>query len=269
MKCLIYQVSILGRNNTKYEHCLNSVKKYCKKYNIDHIIQTSPILKIVPQNKNATRFRTQPNHIKLPIHTYGYLVAYEKGNAFSYFDEYDKICIIDADISIHEDSPNIFNEIQDEEFAGCVPRYSPLKLDHIKKSIIHSREQYSMFINDIFSEWDHLGVQYYNTGVMLFTKEIRKYFYGKDIKQFFYSKENEIFINGNGNLNKESDQTLWNYWLKKNNVKQKILDWKWNVVHGSVKEKYLSEAYFVHFTELDYMPRKGNEIPYIMKNIRK
>ena len=39
------------------------------------------------------------------------LPIYEKENAFDYFDDYDQIAIIDADIYIRDTAPNIFNEL--------------------------------------------------------------------------------------------------------------------------------------------------------------
>ena len=43
-----------------------------------------------------------------------YLPIYEKENAFDYIDDYDQIAIIDADIYIRPDSPNIFDEVSED-----------------------------------------------------------------------------------------------------------------------------------------------------------
>jgi hypothetical protein len=51
----------------------------------------------------------------------GYLPIYEKENAFDYLDDYDQIAIIDADIYIRPDAPNIFEDFGTEQALwGCV-----------------------------------------------------------------------------------------------------------------------------------------------------
>lgn len=45
----------------------------------------------------------------------GYLPIYEKENAFDYLDDYDQIAIIDADIYIRPDAPNIFEDFGTEQ----------------------------------------------------------------------------------------------------------------------------------------------------------
>ena len=46
-KRLIYQVSI-GKPSKLYKICTESVNRYCEKYDIDHVVQTRPILNIKP-----------------------------------------------------------------------------------------------------------------------------------------------------------------------------------------------------------------------------
>ena len=47
MKRMIYQVAV-GAQSNLYEHCIQSVANYCNKYNMKHIVQRQPILKIRP-----------------------------------------------------------------------------------------------------------------------------------------------------------------------------------------------------------------------------
>ena len=47
MKRLIYQVYV-GKRSKLYDHCTNSVKEYCRKYGLGHVVQKSPILRIKP-----------------------------------------------------------------------------------------------------------------------------------------------------------------------------------------------------------------------------
>ena len=54
MKRLIYQVYV-GKRSKLYDHCIASVKLYCEKYNIDHVIQKTPILRIKPDVFSTNR----------------------------------------------------------------------------------------------------------------------------------------------------------------------------------------------------------------------
>ncbi len=46
-KRVIYQVYV-GKRSKLYDHCVESVKDYCKLHNIEHVVQRQPILKIKP-----------------------------------------------------------------------------------------------------------------------------------------------------------------------------------------------------------------------------
>ena len=115
MKRLIYQV-YTGKRSKLYDHCTASVKAYAEDINskekpsnrVDYIAQTIPKMMIKPDV-----FAT--NRSKESYEKYGgFLPIYEKENAFDYWSKYDQIAIIDADIWIRPDSPNIFNELKPE-----------------------------------------------------------------------------------------------------------------------------------------------------------
>ena len=110
---LIYQVSV-GKPSKLYEHCIQSVAEYCKKYDIEHIVLTKPKLRIAPDI--FTDYRSKESYEKYG----GYLPIYEKENAFDLIDKYDQIGIIDADIYIRPDSPNIFTEFGHDNVWGSV-----------------------------------------------------------------------------------------------------------------------------------------------------
>ena len=54
MKRLIYQVAV-GKQSNLYQHCINSVKNYCNKYNIQHIVPNRIILKLDPDLERTGR----------------------------------------------------------------------------------------------------------------------------------------------------------------------------------------------------------------------
>ena len=123
MKRLIYQV-YTGKKSRLYDHCTASVKAYADRISADYVVQTIPKMMIKPDV-----FAT--NRSKESYEKYGgFLPIYEKENAFDYFDRYDQICIIDADIWVRPEAPNIFLELDNyggtPEFAGVVERMAPI-----------------------------------------------------------------------------------------------------------------------------------------------
>ena len=75
MKRMIYQVAV-GAQSKLYLHCIESVKQYCAKYGIEHIVQNEPILKIRPDMAVTGRS-------KEAVERLGYMPIYEKENAFT------------------------------------------------------------------------------------------------------------------------------------------------------------------------------------------
>jgi len=261
MKKMIYQVKVGPNPPAYYDICINSAAEYCKKYGIDHIVQTEPILKIRPlksaRSENA-------------VERLGYLPIYEKENAFSYLDQYDQIAIVDSDIFIRDTAPNIFEELdEDTVFAGVLEKDMPLTEQYIGKIKGYSNGQYGN-LKDV--EWDRskeYGIAFYNMGLMLFSNKIVEYLNGETPEQFIRRKEFERFVNGEGNWKWSTDQTLLNYWVRKSGMKLKNLDWKWNALFKAVRDEVLSESYFVHFFLSNNLPQKGAEIQNIIKDLSK
>ena len=86
MKRMVYQVAV-GAQSKLYEHCIQSVANYCNKYNMKHIVQREPILKIRPDMAVTGRS-------KEAVERLGYMPIYEKENAFTHLHEYEQIAII-------------------------------------------------------------------------------------------------------------------------------------------------------------------------------
>ena len=155
MKRLIYQVSV-GKPSNLYKWCIDSVSDYCLRHDIHHKVQTEPILKIAPLDwKKSNRSEN--------VRKFGYLPIYEKENAFSYFDQYDQIAIIDSDIFIQPQSPNIFEELNDDtDFAGVVEREMPITAEYARKIIAYSHGQYASLKNVDFKPNQLVKVQHYS-----------------------------------------------------------------------------------------------------------
>ena len=257
MKTLIYQVAV-GNVPAYYETCIESVARYCKRFDIDHIVQREPILKIKPlDNKRQGR-----NAMKL-----NYLPIYEKENAFDYLEEYDKIAIVDADIYIRAPK-NIFDEIDmDTAFAGVLESDLPMTEKYRNKIQGFSRGQYEKFPFIMKEDTKKFGVPFYNMGLMVFTKAILKYLDGDTPEEFIRRPEFEDFVNGEGHWKWSTDQTLLNHWVKTSRMPVKNLAWKWNALYKAVKDDRIAEAFFVHFFLSDNLPQGGKEIPKIINDL--
>ena len=134
MKRLIYQVSV-GKTSKLYKHCINSVSEYCDKHDIEHYVLTKPKLRINPNPFTSNR---SDGASRL-----GYLPIYEKENAFDLLPKYDQIAVIDSDIYIRPDSPNIFDDFgTDHSFGAVCEREMPINKQYIAKIQNYSRMQY-------------------------------------------------------------------------------------------------------------------------------
>jgi len=261
MKQLIFQVylPIRGPSNL-YDFCTDSVAKYCSKYGIDHVILREPKLRINPDMS-----RTERNKIGL-MKEAGYLPIFEKEWAFTYMDDYDQICVIDADIYVRESAPNIFDELPPEfDFGGVNERDLPLTNGHRNKIKGYSRDMFSKF-NDVDWEWNDSGAAFKNMGMMLFNSSLKKYLNGQTPEEFIHRPEFKDFVDGIGLLRYSTDQVLLNYWLRKCEAKVKDMDWKWNAMYKGAEDSRIPEAHFVHFFLKDHLPHKGENIDQI-KNI--
>lgn len=259
MKTLIYQVKV-GKPPKFYDYCIESADRYCKKYGIDHIVQTEPILKIRPV-KSARSVEA--------VERLGYLPIYEKENAFDYLDQYDAIAIVDCDIYIRDSAPNIFDQLEDDTiFAGVIESDLPSHAQHQAKCKKFSMAQYEP-VKDVMTKWHPKnGVPFYNMGMMLFSNKIKKYLNGETPEQFIKRKEFEPFVNGEGHFKWSTDQTMLNYWVVKTGMKTKNLDWRWNALYKAVPDNKLKQANFIHFFLSTKLPKKGEEIPQIVKQLQ-
>lgn len=262
MKRLIYQVYIPIRGSSNlYDFCTESVAQYCKKYGFDHIIQREAKLKIKPDMA-----RTDRNKNGLLKETGGYLVIYEKENAFDLLNDYDQIAIVDSDIYIRESAPNIFEELGTEfDFGGVLERDLPLSTQHRGKIKGYSRDMFTN-LKDVDWKWNNDGAEFMNMGIMVMNHSLAKYLNGQTAKEFLERKEFKDFVDGVGYLRFSTDQVLLNYWLKKCGAKVKHMDWAWNTLYRGAEDSYIPKAHFIHFFLKDHLPGKGENVKDI-KNI--
>jgi hypothetical protein len=252
---LIYQACV-GETPAFYQDCIRSVEKYAQRYGYAHIVQTEPILKITPLNSQRS-----DNALRR-----GYLPIYEKENAFAYLDDFDKVLILDADVFVRDSAPPIHTQWEHTafDFAGVVEREMPLNVRYLDKIRKYSKGQYER-LNTVNWKWNENGAEFFNMGVMLLNRSIKRHLEGNTPEQFIRRPEFERFVNGEGHWKWSTDQTLLNWWVKHTGMLSMHLDWKWNALYGAIDD--VSEAHFVHFFLSAKMDRQGAEIPEIMRRI--
>jgi hypothetical protein len=257
MKRLIYQVYV-GPRVTLYDFCTSSVAEYCRQIGVDHKIQKVPLLYIKPDPFMTGRSKEAVSKL-------GYLPIFEKENAFSWFNEYDQILILDSDVYVKPDAPNIFDQLEPGiDFAGVVEREMPITDAYVKKIVNYSQMQYGPLSEVDFAYDKKLGHEFYNMGVMLMNKSIKRHMYGLGPREFLKRPEFKRFVDGQGTWKWSTDQTLLNYWLRKENVPQKHLDWRWNALYSGVKDECLNDAYFIHFFLKDKLKNKGDDVEQLV-----
>ena len=260
MDRMIYQVAV-GKQSNLYEHCIKSVGNYCKKYDIKHIVQTEPILKIRPDIKRTGRS-------KEAVERLGYLPIYEKENAFYYLEQFTQIAIVDSDIYIRKDAPNIFEQLtQEYAFGAVAERELPCAKKYKSKIRKYSKSAFEP-LTDVDWKWNELGAEFYNMGLMVInSKGFLPYLKGQTPKQFLDREEFKDFVDGVGYKKWSTDQMLLNWWVKKESIPTLNMDWRWNALYKGIDDKRLPEAYFIHFFLKDLLPQQGENISALMESI--
>lgn len=264
MKRLIYQVNVAKSSNL-YSHCIASVLTYCERHNIDHFVQTQPILRIRPDIFLSNRSRESYEKYG------GFLPIYEKENAFRELQKYDQVAVIDADIYIRPDAPNVFDEFKSEYAFGAVcEREMPITEQYTQKIMNYSRMQYELLHmkkQKIDFKPNKFGYEFYNMGMMLMNSEVfLPYLNGESPSEFIRRDEFARFVDGIGNWKWSTDQTLLNYFIKKYKIPTQHMHWKWNGLFTANTK--INECHFVHFFLKDKLPEQGENVKQLMEQIQ-
>lgn len=258
MKKLIYQVYV-GKRSKLYDACTKTVKDYADRIGADYIVQRTPKLRIKPDV-----FTTNRSKESYEKHG-GFLPIYEKENAFDYFDDYDQIAIIDSDIYIRDTAPDIFADLEPEyDFGGVVESSMPIEPWYVQKIANYSRMQYGSLKMD-WTYNDRTGFPFMNMGLMVMNKSFQKYLNGQSAKEFLERREFKMFVDGMGPWKWSTDQTLLNYWIRKEGMKIKEMDWRWNGLFTAVSK--IPECHFVHFFLKDKLPNRGENVEELLSQI--
>lgn len=221
----------------------------------------TPKLWIKPDPFNSGR--SEESHSRV-----GCLPIYEKENAFEYIDDFDQIAIIDADIYIRPDSPNIFDEVsEDAAFGAVIERDMPIDDWYKRKIINYSQMQYGMLhCNELDFRPNELGFEFCNMGmIVLNCKKFKPYLQGQTPKEFITRAEFKNFVDGVGSWKWSTDQTLLNFFIKKYRVPLQKMHWKWNGLFTANNK--IDECHFIHFFLKDKLPNKGENVEELMNAI--
>lgn len=267
---MIYQVSV-GPTSRLYSACQKTVCNYAKKVGADHIIQKEPILRIKPDPKRSGRSKEATEKHG------GFLPIFEKENAFDYFatqavhdylPTYDRIAIIDSDIWIMPDAPNLFDQLGDADFAGVRERDMPSTERHKKKLRTYSRMQFSG-LPDVDWDWQEKAADFHNMGLMLMGNNFKSYLKGQSAQEFLARPEFQRFVNGEGPWKWSTDQVLLNWWIRKSGMKIKNLSWRWNALYGACVPRREALAHAIHFFLRDKLPDRGENAEAIVAELMK
>jgi hypothetical protein len=171
----------------------------------------------------------------------GFLPIFEKEVAFSYLDRYDRIAIVDADVYARDTAPDVFAGV--DCFGAVAERDMPLTENYRSKVRKHSEAQFRS-LDDVDWRWNADGAEFFNMGVMVLGPQFREHM-TEAPEQFLRRPEFERFVNGEGHWRWSTDQTLLNYWLKRDKVPVTRMDWRWNALYTAVPD--VGPAHFVHF----------------------
>ena len=257
---MIYQVSV-GKPSKLYQHCINSVHDYCERHGIKHIVQTTPKLWIKPDPFTSNRSKEAVSRV-------GCLPIFEKENAFDYLDRFDQVAIVDADIYIRDDAPNVFDDFGTGHAFGAVSeREMDITQRYVDKIKNYSHMQYAQLHNrGLDFKPNERGYEFFNMGMMLINCEkFKPFLKNQTPEQFIKRDEFKDFVDGTGAYKWSTDQTLLNYFLKKYGIKTKKIDPRFNGLYSAVNN--INECHFVHFFLKDKLPQGGENVEELMKQI--
>jgi hypothetical protein len=241
---------------------MQSVQQYADQHQFEYKVLTSPRLRIRPDI-----FSTNRSEESYQKHG-GFLPIYEKENAFDMLDQYDNIVIIDADIYIRPDAPNILEAFDSSKaFGAVIERDMPITDEYKRKIINYSRMQYQPLVGKIDCKPNPLGYEFHNMGmIVLNCKQFKPFLKGQTAKQFIERMEFKDFVDGKGPWKWSTDQTLLNYFIRKYDVPTDNMSWKWNGLYAANTK--IDECHFIHFFLKDKLPNRGENVEQLMEHVK-
>lgn len=152
-------------------------------------------------------------------------VSVMKPNYFRYFcfdllegEDYDQICLVDADTIIHPECPNFF-ELSDRKFCAV---HNDGDYDWIIRSIENYQYEFAeLFRLDFKNIW-----KYFNSGFLIMNEDHREF-----IKYFmeFYESHRHTIIHAQNTYGTGTDQPLINLFAHWEGLDVKLLPYQFNM----------------------------------------
>jgi lipopolysaccharide biosynthesis glycosyltransferase len=225
MRTAIFQFYI-GNFSKAQEVSIRSVQNYCTKYNIDYIYS---------------------NQIRI----HGPHLMFEKLQILEILqnDTFDRILYLDTDIIITPKARNIFSIYNSPDYFYAFDE------NMNKSGMDRENEIHEHLINMYWPKNKYNKKQYFNAGVMLFSK--------KSVKNILNISDLLKDIPNWPNIYSMGDQTSINYWIVKNNVPFHTLEYSFNRMDlggcpDPQEERF--DADFIHYAGAGYGDKHNNMI---------
>lgn len=200
-----------------------SFENYCKKHNLDLVINRQERVK---------------HDVKMRV-----CGMFERFQIYDLLDKYERVCYVDSDIYIKNNSPNIFDIVPDK------------KLGIYCESVDINRDAFIGHLKSQFNLTDDIKL-YYNSGVIVASKMHKPVFNVTMMNKFF--KKPGIIVGG------WPDQDYINYYILRRDVSVYDIGYKFNYLYNDLKDTRLNLAYFIHFAGMSN--RKECIINFIKKH---
>ncbi len=210
-----HAVCVTGVNmDEELELTLPFVKKYCTKYDLDLITIDTPELNVTGKKK------------------YNYL-KFEKNQVYNYFDQYNRILRLDADLLISPQCPNVFDIVPQDEIGGV--------FEDVGSRLKNRRNKQIRAIKKVFGDLENWESGYVNAGVLVVSSQHRELFQIDS-----YVRE----VLRKNRLGAFQEQNILNWKIRKTGFRIRDLGYKFNHMsmfsepwHGN-KSKY--DSFILH-----------------------
>lgn len=243
MKNIVFIVNLeesykQGRN-TPYHFAVQAWTKWCQTHNAELVVLTERIYPEDYMNANWHK-----------LFVFQLLEASEI--------EYNQILIVDADTIPHPNSPNIF-EMTDNKF--CAVRNFG-SMDWVCRS-------YENYKKHLFPDVTYSPFQYFNSGVLVVNKDHKQLY--DDIIEF-YKNNSDTILELQRTYGVGTDQPVLNFFIHKDNIQHKLLDYEWNMQDMNrfeilQNDVYINIGWIYHFNSMpidmrNYLMQKTYNILY-------
>ena len=237
MKNVVFipNVNIDNVQHIGYQCSINSWKHWCKKNNCELFIWEDLIFPM--------------EEMKVTWQRYYVFDMLEANNI-----EYDQILMVDADMIVHPDCPNFFNDTNN--------KFTSVHDYGVYEWILRSIENYSkhVFNGHMIDFW-----KYINGGFQIVNKN-HKDFYKKILE--FYNTNKDLLLQVQQSYGVGTDQTVLNFLLELENIDVNLLSYEYNMGNMPAKEilddelTFTKIGYIYHFNGI---PDKEKSVPFWMK----